>query len=230
MIRLTGVRKAYADGAATVPVLDGVDLEVGAGELLAILGHSGSGKSTLLNLLGGLDADYQGDIVVDGVRLSGLDDRALSAYRASTVAFVFQAFNLLAPLTALQNVLLPTWFAPGDAPPEDLEARARAALDRVGLETKAGRRPDHLSGGERQRVALARALMMRPRVLLCDEPTGNLDRETGAGIIALFRALADEGITVVVVTHEARVSERADRVLRLEDGHLVAGAGGEGAR
>lgn len=230
MIRLASVAKAYRDGAGTVPVLEGVDLEVEAGSLVAILGASGSGKSTLLNLVGGLDGDYQGEIVVDGRRLGDLDDRGLSAYRASTVAFVFQAFNLLAPLTALENVLLPTWFASGDDDEGALEARAREALDEVGLAGKAGRLPDRLSGGERQRIALARALVTRPRVLLCDEPTGNLDRETGAGIIELLRGLADDGLAVVVVTHEARVSERADRVLRLEGGRLVPAGTGEGAR
>ncbi len=222
MIRLSGVCKEYRDqdGAALV-VLDRAELAVAEGEMIAVIGPSGCGKSTLLNLIGGLDVAFEGEVEVAGQRLRGLSDRALAAFRNRTVGFVFQSFNLLAPLSALENVMLPSFFGGGGGRRVS-EARALACLERVGLSAKAGRQPAQLSGGERQRVAIARALFGRPRVILCDEPTGNLDAATGAGVIDFFARLArEEKQTLVVVTHEDRVSQAAGRILRLRDGRLV---------
>jgi putative ABC transport system ATP-binding protein len=221
VIRLSGVRKEYRDqDGGALAVLDGAELEVAEGEMVAVTGPSGCGKSTLLNLIGGLDVAFDGEVEVAGQRLRGLSDRALAAFRNRTVGFVFQSYNLLAPLTALENVMLPSYFG-GGSERRVSEARARACLERVGLSAKERRRPAELSGGERQRVAIARALFGRPRVILCDEPTGNLDAATGAEVIAFFVRLArEEKQTLVVVTHEDRVSQAAGRVLRLREGRL----------
>jgi putative ABC transport system ATP-binding protein len=213
--RLVDVQKRY--GAQ--PVLNGVSLTVEAGELLALVGRSGSGKSTLLHILGGLDRRCDGTVEVLGRELCALDDRALSAFRNREVGFVFQAFNLLDHLSVLENVLLPSYFSEGNG-----EARNRAleALGRVGVMDLSQRRPGELSGGQKQRVAIARALYFTPKLLLADEPTGNLDAETGDEIIELFRALVKDGLTLVLVTHEERVSSVASRILRIADGRLVA--------
>ncbi len=220
MIRLREIRKAYQDGAARFEVLRGVSLDIEDGEFVAIVGASGSGKSTLLNVIGGLDRDFGGDATVFDLDLRKLSDKQLARYRNERLGFVFQTFNLIPPLTVMQNILLPSYFAAG----EDVvaaEARAREALARVGLAGKENRLPAHLSGGERQRVALARALFRRPRLVLADEPTGSLDARTGLGVIDLFKELNEkEGITLVIVTHEERVSRAAKRVLRLRDGLL----------
>jgi putative ABC transport system ATP-binding protein len=219
-IELRALRKRYPprDGAGAPQELwRGLDLEVHAGEFLAVEGQSGSGKSTLLHILGGLDRAYEGEVRVLGEDLRGMSDARLAALRHARIGFIFQSFNLLAELTALQNVLLPDFF--GDGVP-DAERRAREALDRVGLADKARARPTALSGGERQRVAIARALLARPPLLLADEPTGNLDAHTGHGIIELFRELHRDGMTLLVVTHETRVSRAASRVLVLRDGVL----------
>jgi putative ABC transport system ATP-binding protein len=223
VIDARGITKSYRDGDAEVRVLDGVDLEVAAGELVAVVGPSGSGKSTLLHLLGGLDVHYQGEISVDGVRLTGLPDQVLSRLRGEKLGFVFQSFHLVPSLSALENVLLPSFFTGLD--PDGARRRAQEVLARVGLEAKQGRSPAQLSGGERQRVAIARALFGNPRVLLCDEPTGNLDARTGGEIIQLFQALNRDGLTVLVVTHEDRMSGAAKRVLRLREGKLVPAEG-----
>jgi putative ABC transport system ATP-binding protein len=222
VIRLRGIVKRFRDGASTVTVLDGLDLDVARGELVAVLGASGSGKSTLLYVAGALDAEWEGEAEVAGRDLAALDARARAALRNEAVGFVFQSFNLLTSLTALENVCLPAWFR-RDGAPRSRAASARdglAALERVGLADKAAKRPAQLSGGERQRVAIARALFARPKVLLADEPTGNLDAETGAGVIALFEELARAGMAVVVATHEERVSRAATRILRLAGGRL----------
>jgi putative ABC transport system ATP-binding protein len=226
MISVRGVHKQYPDADGhPLPVLSGVDLTVAEGELLAVVGPSGCGKSTLLNIVGGLDTDYTGEVEVDGRRLTGLSDSALASFRNRSVGFVFQSFNLVAPLSALENVMLPSFFGRSPEPRRELEARAQSALERVGLKDKARRRPPELSGGERQRVAIARALFFRPKVILCDEPTGNLDARTGAEVIDFFVRLAkDDKQTLVVVTHEERVSRAAGRVLRLREGRLVEGA------
>ncbi|MBK9516395.1 MAG: ABC transporter ATP-binding protein [Anaeromyxobacter sp.] len=222
MISLAGVTRSFHDGAREVPVLRGVDLTVAAGELVAVVGASGSGKSTLLYVAGGLDAGFGGEVCVAGVRLRGLSRAALAGFRNRSVGFVFQSFNLVAGLSALENVLLPGLLARGAAEPRAaLRARAELALTRVGLGGRGHARPAQLSGGERQRVAIARALLIRPAVLLADEPTGNLDAESGAAVIGLFSALAREGAAVLVVTHEERVSQAAGRVLTLRDGRLA---------
>jgi putative ABC transport system ATP-binding protein len=221
VIHLRRVVKRFRDGADALVVLDGLDLDVAPGELVALQGASGSGKSTLLHIAGALDADFDGEARVAGQDLRALSSAERARFRNSTVGFVFQSFNLLPGLSALENVCLPAWFAGGPAPGRRaLAAAGRAALARVGLADKARPRPARLSGGERQRVAVARALFANPRLLLADEPTGNLDAVTGAEIIALFRGLAAEGLTVLVATHEERVTAAADRALFLEGGRL----------
>ncbi|MDC0709693.1 ABC transporter ATP-binding protein [Stigmatella sp. ncwal1] len=219
MIRARDIVKEYIDGDGTrVRVLDGLSLEVSAGDFVAVVGSSGSGKSTLLHVLGGLDVHYAGEVEVGGVKLRGLKDPALARFRNTHVGFVFQSFHLIPNLSAVENVLLPAHFGPVTA-----EARKRAEflLDRVGLLAKKDREPVRLSGGERQRVAIARALFTGPKVLLCDEPTGNLDAATGEGVIQLFEELHREGLTVLAVTHEERMRSAARRVLRLKEGRLL---------
>jgi len=221
-IDLRAVAKQYPPREPGLPpqeLLRGVDLAVRRGEFVAVEGQSGSGKSTLLHILGGLDREFSGEARVLGCDLRAVTDNELSALRHTQIGFVFQSFNLLPALSALENVLLPDFF--GDGLP-DAERRAREALDRVGLADKARARPAALSGGERQRVAIARALVARPPLLLADEPTGNLDARTGEGIIDLFRQLHREGMTLLIVTHEARVSRAAARVLVLREGRLHA--------
>jgi putative ABC transport system ATP-binding protein len=221
--QLTAVEKRYPPrepGAAAQRLFNGLDLQVARGEFVAIEGRSGSGKSTLLHILGGLDRQFEGEAHVFGQRLRGLTDNQLATLRHQQLGFVFQSFNLLPSLSALDNVLLPDAFG-GGVP--DAARRAAEALERVGLLDKAKARPAALSGGERQRVAIARALLSRPPLLLADEPTGNLDAATGVGVISLFRELHEEGMTLLIVTHEARVSHAASRVLVLREGKLVVG-------
>ena len=218
MIRLEGVEKRYD----AQPVLRGVSLQVEPGELLSLVGRSGSGKSTLLHIMGGLDRRYSGKATVLGHDLHALGDAQLARFRNREVGFIFQSFNLLDHLTARENVKLPSYFANGAASHDgDTDRRAVEALERVGIGDKIEARPSALSGGQKQRVAIARALYHQPKLLLCDEPTGNLDSDTGEQIIALFRSLNQGGLTLVIVTHEERVSSVASRVLRLEDGRLV---------
>ncbi len=219
MIRARDIVKRYRDGEGPeVRVLDGLSLDVEAGDFVAIVGPSGSGKSTLLHLLGGLDVHYEGSVEVAGTKVTGLPDAALARFRNTKVGFIFQSFHLVPNLSALENVLLPSHFGPAS---QQARARASAVLARVGLGEKQDRIPSRLSGGERQRVAIARALFTGPQVLLCDEPTGNLDAATGAGIISLFQELHREGLTLLAVTHEDRMSDAARRVLRLKEGRLV---------
>ena len=219
-IELRGVTKRYPPREPGLPpqeLLCGIDLTVRRGEFVAVEGQSGSGKSTLLHLLGGLDREFDGAARVLGCDLRAVSDAELAALRHAQIGFVFQSFNLLPSLSALENVLLPDFF--GDGVP-DAQRRAREALERVGLADKERVRPVALSGGERQRVAIARALLARPPLLLADEPTGNLDAKTGQGVIDLFRQLHREGMTLLIVTHEARVSHAANRVLVLREGVL----------
>ncbi len=223
-ISLRAIRKRYParePGEGAQELFAGLDLEVQRGEFVAIEGQSGSGKSSLLHISGGLDRSYQGEARVLGHDLAKLSDLALSSLRHLQIGFIFQSFNLLPGLTALENTLLPDYF--GDGIP-GAGKRAREALARVGLEGKARARPAALSGGERQRVAIARALLAQPPLLLADEPTGNLDAQTGEGVIDLFRELHQGGMTLVIVTHEARVSRAASRVLLLREGRLSAPA------
>jgi putative ABC transport system ATP-binding protein len=219
-IVLRGIAKRFPPREPGLPpqqLIDGLDLEVRRGEFVAVEGQSGCGKSTLLHLLGGLDRQFEGEAHVLGCNLRAVTDNELAALRHTQIGFVFQSFNLLPALSALENVLLPDFFGSGVP---DAQRRAREALDRVGLADKAGARPAALSGGERQRVAIARGLLARPPLLLADEPTGNLDAQTGLGVIALFRELHKEGMTLLIVTHEARVSHAASRVLVLREGRL----------
>ncbi len=218
------MHKAYRTGKLVNEVLRGIDLDVAAGEFVSIIGPSGSGKSTLLHAIGGLDRDFTGEVEVGGRSLQALSDTALSDYRNRVVGFVFQAFYLLPHLTVLENVALPALFARGDRLVDDTAARARAqeVLDQVELGTRGDSKPTMLSGGQRQRVAIARALFHRPQLMLCDEPTGNLDSKMGAQIVALFQRLnRDSGITVLIVTHDPRISAATARTLRVEDGRVV---------
>ncbi len=218
MISAKGLVKKFADGdGGTLTVLDGADFSLQKGEFVAVTGRSGSGKSTLLHILGGLDADYGGDVTVAGTHLTGLKDQALAKFRNEKVAFVFQSFHLVQGLSAADNVALPAFFGGASG---DERGRALAALDRVGLKAKADRAPAQLSGGERQRVAIALALFAKPELLLCDEPTGNLDGTTGSDVIALFKELHQEGLTLLAVTHEERMSAAAQRVVQLKEGRL----------
>ena len=219
-ISLQGINKFYGTGQARQQVLFDVHLDVEPGQLVSIVGTSGSGKSTLLNIIGGLDRDYDGKAIIRGKNYANLSDTQLAKLRNHTIGFVFQAFNLLDHLAVWENVALPAYF--DRRPQKDLKARAEEVLDKVGLSNKVDARPTNLSGGQKQRVAIARALFNKPTILLCDEPTGNLDSKTGQQIIELFKGLnRNDGITLLLVTHELRVSEVAHRVLRIEDGRIV---------
>ena len=209
--------KTYGRGRAAVRVLDGADLDVAAGELIAVFGRSGSGKSTLLHLLGGLDAADAGTIEVAGTRLDTAREAELVELRRQKVGFVFQAFHLLPELTGFENVLLPARLVRDRNGSVD---RARDLVRRLDLREQARRLPDTLSGGEQQRLAIVRALVNDPPLVLADEPTGNLDAESGADVLALLRRVADDGRAVVLVTHERDAAAVANRVLRLRAGRL----------
>jgi ABC-type lipoprotein export system ATPase subunit len=216
-VRATGVVKAFGEGRAARRVLDGAGLAVARGELVAIVGRSGSGKSTLLHVLAGLDRADAGEIVVDGERVDGASDRRLTALRARSVGFVFQFFHLVPELTGEENVLLATRV---NGSRRVASRRAQELVDRLGLREVARSLPHELSGGEQQRFAIARALVNDPPVILADEPIGNLDPVSGAGVLELLRGMAHEGRAVAMVTHQPEASALADRVLRLEDGRL----------
>lgn len=222
LISLRGVNKSYSNGKVETVVLRDIDLDIDAGESVAIVGPSGSGKSTLLNIIGGLDSQYSGQAHVAGQNLEELNDRQLSQFRNRKVGFVFQQFNLLEHLSCHENVAIPAVFSGAESNPK---ARAQAALERVGLADMGAKLAANLSGGQKQRVAIARALFCRPQLLLCDEPTGNLDSRSGRKIIELFAELnRDEGVTLITVTHETRVSTAASRVVSIEDGQLKTGS------
>jgi ABC-type lipoprotein export system ATPase subunit len=216
VVRLRRVVKVHGEGRAALRVLDGLDLDVEAGELVAVTGRSGSGKSTLLNVVGALDRVDDGEVEVAGVRLEGAPERVLAPLRRDRIGFVFQAFHLLPELTGLENVLLPARLD-GRGP---ALRRGRDLVEQLGLGEAAERLPTVLSGGEQQRLAIARALVNDPQLVLADEPTGNLDAESGETVLTLLRGVADEGRAVLLVTHEQTATRRADRVLRLEGGRL----------
>jgi putative ABC transport system ATP-binding protein len=220
LIRTENLTRRFRMGRGTVEALRGVDLVVHRGEYAAITGPSGSGKSTLMNILGCLDSADEGSYWLNGARVSTMGDRQLAHVRNREIGFIFQSFALLPRATALQNVELPLLYA--KVPRRDRTRRAAAALERVGLADRARHRPGELSGGQRQRVAIARALVTNPSLLLADEPTGNLDTATGEDILALFDELHRTGNTVIVVTHEAEVAARAQRILRVLDGRIVS--------
>jgi putative ABC transport system ATP-binding protein len=215
---LRGVIRVYPRGSTQVVALAGVSLDVREGEKLAIMGPSGSGKTTLLAILGCLDRPTQGEHVFAGRRVEGLSDDELSRIRNRSIGFVFQSFHLIPQLTVAENVETPLLYEGG--PPVDWRPRALRALDRVGLAARADHRPGELSGGEAQRAAIARALVTEPRLLLADEPTGNLDTATGEEIADLLDELHDRGRTVVLVTHNEALARRAGRVVRLRDGRV----------
>jgi putative ABC transport system ATP-binding protein len=220
VIELRGVSRTYEVGGSPVRALRGVDLDIGSGEYVSIMGPSGSGKSTLMHVLGCLDRPSAGSYRFEGREVSGLGEGELSHLRQSRIGFVFQFFHLVPRLTAAGNVELPMVFAGVD--PGERRSRVEEALERVGLSARAGHRPDQMSGGEQQRVAIARAVVMRPAVLLADEPTGNLDSRSGGGIVELIEGMNAAGLTLIVVTHDPRMGDRARRQIRLMDGLVVS--------
>jgi lipoprotein-releasing system ATP-binding protein len=220
MIEAKGLRKSYINGAKRLEVLKGVDLRSQRGKITAILGPSGAGKSTLLHLLGGLDAPSQGEVFIDGINIYSISDKERARLRNKRVGFVFQFYHLLPEFSALENVILPLWIG-GDSG-KDAREKGTDVLNIVGLEERLSHRPGQLSGGEQQRVAIARALINDPEVLLCDEPTGNLDSETGKNIIELLWDLnARRQTTMIIVTHDAQIAVKAETVLHIKDGIIV---------
>ena len=223
IVRIRDLVKEYRRGAEVVRVLDGLSLDIAAGDYVALMGPSGSGKSTLLNLIGGLDHPTSGELVIDGLRVDELRDSQLARWRADHVGFVFQMYNLLPVLTAERNVELPLLLK--DLTREQRAVRVAAAMKLVGLEHRARHRPRELSGGQEQRVGIARAIVTDPTLLLCDEPTGDLDRKSGDEILTLLEALNREyGTTIIMVTHDPHAAERAHRVIHLDKGTLSEGS------
>jgi putative ABC transport system ATP-binding protein len=221
LVEIRGVTKIYRRGTETIEVLHGVDLDIPRGDFVALMGPSGSGKTTLLNLIGGLDRPTAGTIVVDGQRIDRLSSGELARWRAATVGFVFQFYNLLPVLTAQRNVELPLLLT--DLPASERRRRAAIALALVGLADRTRHKPKELSGGQEQRVAIARAIVSDPTLLVCDEPTGDLDRATGDEVLRLLRMLNEEhGKTLVMVTHDPKAAEHARRQVRLDKGTLVS--------
>ena len=222
LVRLRSISKEYRRGSETVQVLQSLDLDIPAGDFLALMGPSGSGKSTLLNLIGGLDRPTGGTVTIAGQRVDNLNDAALTRWRADHVGFVFQMYNLLPVLSAERNVELPLLLTSLSAP--ERRKRALAALSLVGLSDRSHHKPRELSGGQEQRVGIARAIVSDPALLLCDEPTGDLDRKSGDEILDLLQALnQQQGKTIIMVTHDPHAAARAKRVLHLEKGNLIRG-------
>jgi putative ABC transport system ATP-binding protein len=220
MIDVSNVSKVYRRGKTEVRALDSLSLTVPSGQFLSVMGSSGSGKSTLLNLLGALDVPTSGTLHIDGKEISKFPDEALSKFRRERLGFIFQFFNLLPTLNAVENVILPELLAGKRR--ETLEPKAKALLEQFGLKGRGEHRPDELSGGEMQRVAIARALLSEPALLLADEPTGNLDSKTGTEVLRLIReATRQRNLTVVMVTHDPRAAEVGDRLVRLADGRII---------
>ena len=215
VIDVRGIYKSYTLGNAEIPILRGIDLTILKGEIVALMGPSGSGKSTLLGILGGLDLPTSGRILIDGIDITRLPESKLAEIRGKKIGFVFQAYNLVSTLTALENVMLPSYFVKGQKKdPEEL-------LEIVGLSHRKNNKPTEMSGGEQQRVAIARALINNPKILFGDEPTGNLDTKTELKILNLFEKLRDDfGSTIFLVTHSDEVAEIADRIIYIRDGRL----------
>lgn len=220
LIAARGLTKTYRLGRVDVPALRGVDVELAAGEFVAITGPSGSGKSTLMHILGCLDTATSGTYAIDGEDVSRLQGKALARVRNRKVGFVFQTFNLMPRLTVEENVALPLKYR-GGIPRAERRARALRLLDRLGMGDRVGHRPDELSGGQRQRVAIARALIGEPAILMADEPTGNLDSQAGAAVLETFDELHVAGHTIVLVTHDPTVAARAQRIIHIADGRVT---------
>ncbi len=218
MIKLENITKIYRMGKVEVPALRGVNLNIQQGEMMAIIGASGSGKSTLMNIIGFLDKPTLGRYIFDGIDVSRLNDNQLAVMRNKKIGFVFQEYNLLSRASAVSNVELPRVYSSA----RQKRKQATAALKRVGLGARAKHKPTELSGGEQQRVAIARALVNNPDVILADEPTGNLDSVSTEQIISVFRSLNQEGITVVLVTHEMDIAEQTQRIIQLYDGKIIS--------
>ena len=220
MIALREITKTYhKEGGVEVRVLRGVDLDIARGEFVSIMAPSGMGKSTMMNIIGCLDRPTGGKYLLDGVEVAGMNDDDLSRTRNKKIGFVFQSFNLLPMTSALENVELPLIYSPDEM---DIAAKARAALEAVGLGDRVSHLPSELSGGQQQRVAIARALVNDPALILADEPTGNLDTASSDEVMAIFKRLHAGGRTVILVTHEPEVAEQADRIIRMKDGQVVS--------
>jgi putative ABC transport system ATP-binding protein len=224
ILDLQNINKSYGEGKLEVPVLFDINLQVNEGEYVAIMGPSGSGKSTLMNIIGCLDVATSGTYILDGENISGRTDAELSRLRNRTIGFVFQNFNLMPRETALDNVALPMLYA--GVPRKERMERARKALEQVGLGERVHFKPTQLSGGQKQRVAIARAMVMKPRLLLADEPTGALDTASGEQVMEIFRQLNEDGVTIVMITHEQEIADHAHRQLIIRDGRLSAHKGG----
>ena len=225
LLELHEVCKTYHLGEMDLQVLKGVTLSIGKGELVALMGASGSGKSTLMNILGCLDHPSSGEYWLEGQQISGASANERARLRNRLIGFVFQSFNLLARTSALDNVCMPLTYGEAFVPKEEMKARATEMLDKVGLADRMDHQPSQLSGGQQQRVAIARSLINRPRLLLADEPTGNLDSRTSQEILQMFRALNEsEGLTIILVTHDPQVARHAKRIIRISDG-VIEGDG-----
>lgn len=216
VIEMCNIERHYHMGDVTVKALKGVSIDVYEGDLLAIMGPSGSGKSTMMNLIGCLDTPTKGDVFLDGIDVSTMNEASLAAIRNKKIGFVFQQFNLLNKISILENVMTPLLY--GGVPFKERKSRSLAALERVGLGDRIHHKPTELSGGQKQRVAIARALVTEPSIILADEPTGALDTKTGESILALFKEINNEGKTIVMVTHDPEVGEFCERLIHLRDG------------
>jgi len=225
MIKLANLCRNFPVGNQIVHALDHLNLEISTGEYVSIMGPSGSGKSTLLNVLGLLDSPTSGDYWLDDIHTATMSDDALAGVRQQKIGFVFQSFHLVPRMNAFENVELPMVLA--GQPPAERRAKVVSALERVGLASRLDHRPDQLSGGERQRVAIARAIVMEPAILLADEPTGNLDSLSGQEIVDIMEALNQQGLTLVVVTHDPNIGRRASRQIRMEDGRIAGDKNGD---
>lgn len=221
MITMRNIRKVYSTGRMEVEALRSIDLKIGENEFVSIMGPSGSGKSTLMNLMGCLDTPTSGEYFLDGQKVENLSSNELAEIRNQKIGFVFQSFNLLPYATAIENVEMPLIFA--GVTSRKRRKRAEELLEKVGLKDRGEHKPTELSGGEMQRVAIARSLANQPRLILADEPTGNLDSASGSEIIRLFQDLAKQGHTIVVITHDTEISRRTQRIIKLRDGLIVDG-------